>query len=1678
MSFPVLGRTNGNPQVKAFQFIEGRPSARKNQDGDDNNDKENIGDQISFGAGETKDSEPNARPENVSLACHTSSQTVVFPSTPGTRMPLADLVGDTDENRPTKITVEESPEDQISWHTVRSPGGSQVMKTPARRSQKRARSSSPPPSTAKRAKMEKESLDMKALRQSLKTPQTDPAAELWHRYATGTAKDTPLPLHNVAFAKLIESSSPYTGSDNLGNVSGLRRWTSCGVEWPTSKAKRQKTRQETIREQVEDVFADPVTVSGEDAVDRTKTSHFGSLLERIQESLLKSPEKNASEPEAKAPSSSSPLPVDGAEKIDREAISPCRASDLRTKIGKENSSQKDGLADDAELSSSSTFGGEDLCSDMLKEAAAPHNSSQSGALALETSAIEVVSESKPRQAVVEEVILNDEQEEFGPDLDFSEEDFEQIVASRPQSTANPAASTGKVEQMPTSGRALVLTTGPCSDDFDDGDVDEETLAALEAQATQTQRVSGSMKPPSEYGKPTIQRYKILELYTGLYTTEKGEHRPEKVLLVEDGKTKINKAITLRQSWYDTRCEKGSFVHVIGAFSDSGQCLIDDTHNMLILHPDHLISALVVADSFGCLRRAVLQDRIKATSEASPPQIYGTMLHEIFQECIAENRWDQEFLSALILTIISKHFEDLYEVNLNEQQVVEHLQSKTAVLQSWAETFVRSKPGPTASINDRNGKKAHMSVNKLLDIEEHIWSPMYGLKGNIDATIQVSMKDEQGERTLTVPLEIKTGMNSTNASHRAQTALYTLLLSDRYDVAIAYGILYYMEKSEISRIPAIRHEIRHMIMQRNELACSMRQREALPPMLKNPHTCDRCYAKTPCFIYHKLTEGGDGDTSGLKEKFDSLVRHLSPAHQVFFSRWDSLLSKEESEMMKFRRELWTMLSKEREKLGRCFANVSLVPGSESEEQGNSKINRYRYVFKKYEHTQDFSFTTSQITTGEPIVISDEKGHYALAKGYVVSVTKRSISVAVDRRLHNQRIRSRKFDHETNQSFCGMMNVSSQKSSSTPSPRKRKAEPMLFRLDKDEFSNGLAAVRNNLIQIMRSDVFHADDIRRLVVDLEKPTFRHDSTSYELSGPQSQMSINNDQRAAIEKIMSAQDYALVLGMPGTGKTTTIAHIIRALVAKGKSVLLTSYTHTAVDNILLKIQQDEIDILRIGAIAKVHPEVQTFARLAASPKGSIAEVEETYTRPKVVATTCLGINHPIFNTRIFDYCIVDEASQITLPVCLGPIRMARTFVLVGDHNQLPPLVQNREALSGGLDISLFRLLCETHPEAVASLRHQYRMNEEIMSLSNALIYGGSLVCGSEKTATKRLDLPFYEQATSQLHRDTSPSCRPDFCWLQSALSPTTAPPALFLNTDTLFQVHHEVLTGSRLTNVVEANLITQLARMLLLSGVSASSMGIITLYRSQLALIKTQLTSLSCSSTTRAAVDIEAHTADRFQGRDKDVILLSCVRSNDSNTVGDLLKDWRRVNVALTRAKSKLIIVGSKGTLSRGDELLAKLVKMLEGRKGGLLDLPPGAEDLEQHGMHLLSGLPASSTSPSATRVDDALDLSSSPSKEKQSRNASPSKQKRPVSTSKATGPATTTARPPLAPRSANANAVPASAVRRPFKAPAKTGIVNPRVVLGASKKAAGGHSGHTPTSSILEDILNDVVGEGVWD
>lgn len=164
-----------------------------------------------------------------------------------------------------------------------------------------------------------------------------------------------------------------------------------------------------------------------------------------------------------------------------------------------------------------------------------------------------------------------------------------------------------------------------------------------------------------------------------------------MLSVQGETIKLSKAVILRQAWIDSPCVTGSYIHVVGDFDRYGQCVVDDTQNLLILHPDHLISATVVGDSFTCMRKAVLGDRVKATSDTNQGTLYGHMLHEIFQEALRANRWDDEWMVSSIERVASHHMEGLFELNIEHATALDQLKARIVDLQAWAEIFISTKP---------------------------------------------------------------------------------------------------------------------------------------------------------------------------------------------------------------------------------------------------------------------------------------------------------------------------------------------------------------------------------------------------------------------------------------------------------------------------------------------------------------------------------------------------------------------------------------------------------------------------------------------------------------------------------------------------------------------------------------------------------------------------------------------------------------------------------------------------------------------------------------------------------------------------------------------------------------------------------------------------------------------------
>eukprot|EP00904_Undaria_pinnatifida_P014250 jgi/Undpi1/9956/HiC_scaffold_28.g12410.m1 len=584
-----------------------------------------------------------------------------------------------------------------------------------------------------------------------------------------------------------------------------------------------------------------------------------------------------------------------------------------------------------------------------------------------------------------------------------------------------------------------------------------------------------------------------------------------------------------------------------------------------------------------------------------------------------------------------------------------------------------------------------------------------------------------------------------------------------------------------------------------------------------------------------------------------------------------------------------------------------------------------------------------------------------------------------------------------------------------------------------------------------------------------------------------LNEDQRAAVRKLVTAKDYALMLGMPGTGKTWTIAFAVRVLLARGASVLITSYTHSAVDNLLLKLIEEGVPCLRVGRPASVHPGVQPHCVNYDGSAETTAAYSELVASAKVVGCTCLGVKHPLFSHRRFDYCVVDEAGQISQPVVLAPLRCADVFVLVGDHYQLPPLVTSSEALEAGMSESLFRRLCEAHPTSLQRLSYQYRMNGDVMALCNDLTYSGRLRCGNAQVENQRLVVhnlaaippptapgtpspsaiatggyrPAGSSSSSSsdgnnnISRNNSgknaplknpawqgktPPCKPVVPsatargggapepWLTSVLCPDRR--VVFLDTDALslqdgagggaqlaggggqltgrraqlagegprlaagraplaggggrggggraqlagggaqsgaggsaspwqgviagasrpfvgLEVRsspseHGEQGGGTLVNAVECDLVRLLAWGLDVAGFDLGEVGVISPYRSQVQLLQAEL--------KPSYPSLEINTIDKYQGRDKEVIVVSFVRSNAEGTVGHLLRDWRRLNVALSRAKRKLVLVGSLRTLS-SCAILSSLAGILKTR-GWVYPLPQGAHRVYPEGLLRSSG------------------------------------------------------------------------------------------------------------------------------
>ena len=452
-----------------------------------------------------------------------------------------------------------------------------------------------------------------------------------------------------------------------------------------------------------------------------------------------------------------------------------------------------------------------------------------------------------------------------------------------------------------------------------------------------------------------------------------------------------------------------------------------------------------------------------------------------------------------------------------------------------------------------------------------------------------------------------------------------------------------------------------------------------------------------------------------------------------------------------------------------------------------------------------------------------------------------------------------------------------------------------------------------------------------------------------------LNPTQERAVNEVLWAKDVAIVHGPPGTGKTTTLVEAINETLMRESQVLVCAQSNMAVDWISEKLVDRGINVLRIGNPTRVNDKMLGFTyerRFESHPdypqlwairkairelrsnrkKGSesfhqkmdrlrsrAAEIEirinaELFGEARVIACTLVGSAHRLLEGMKFGTLFIDEAAQALEAACWIPMRRAGRVILAGDHCQLPPTVKSIAALRAGLGKTLMERIAENKPEVVTLLKIQYRMNEDIMRFSSDWFYGGQVESAPQIKYRSILDFDHPISWIDTSNEENQITIEGEDS-LEDSASTSSSSSAANQNSDLNFK---EQFVGesfgrinkaeAELTLLTLAEYFTKIGKQRVLGD--SIDVGIISPYRAQVQYLKKLIKKYEFFKPYRRLISV--NTVDGFQGQERDVILISLVRSNDEGQIG-FLKDLRRMNVAMTRARMKLIILGNKDTMTQ---------------------------------------------------------------------------------------------------------------------------------------------------------------------
>lgn len=871
---------------------------------------------------------------------------------------------------------------------------------------------------------------------------------------------------------------------------------------------------------------------------------------------------------------------------------------------------------------------------------------------------------------------------------------------------------------------------------------------------------------------------------------------EKILHVQEKKSKGTAKCCLRGIWFDTDVSTGDVVSAKGIFNDDRKMyIISNQHGIIVVNPDQLISGTSVVGTLFCARKAVLSERFRGVDAGDSKIMHiGSIVHEILQRAMRERLLTIDKVRSVAENILSSPsiIQLLYSCKLSIKELQLDLEPFITRIFQFMQQYVADTTGVYSVSKNGNVQPYEGRIGEVRDIEENIWSPRLGLKGKIDATVTVYQPSNPRLRKL-VPIEIKTGKPSFSFEHKGQLILYQMMMQDM-GRQIESGLLLYIKDGLMSEFQATRPDESGLITTRNRLAKYMSvevvERDLsinLPEPISHPTACERCPYNILCCSFlkkdKKILVPSSHPLSKLQGK---VIAHLQDSHFQYFLHWCHLITLEHNEMKKaFNvKHLWTKEPEIRAAKGNALINLQI-------HSVLSQNDEFLHQFKC--HDASFDFTSTQFEIGDYLIVSTTNRVFITA-GKVTKIEPSIITLTLQKDLTRQH-GSEKFHLD----------------------RYESQSQSVF-----NFSNIGILLENNEEKCI-------NELRKIIVDKKPAEYVNTlPKAYQEKINKSMGRMNHVQRQAIIKALTCQNYMLIKGLPGTGKSHTLVNLIHILGMMGKSVLITSHTNSAVDNILLRLKERGIKFLRLGSNARIHQSLREFSESTLVEKcKTVEDLEALYKGFQIVACTCLGSSHALLSQRRFDVCVVDEATQIFQPTVIRPLLSSNKFILVGDPEQLAPLVKSNDGRVLGANESLFERLDSENATFVLGL--QYRMNATITKLANSLTYKGSLKCADEKIEKASMEIPNPFQLRVKLlsHK-----------WLSKILSNHLDMACTLVDTGDVYEMatkFKESLSEDRpgksklYINYCEIGVVLHLVNLLLESGVEGESIGIIAPYRDQ---------------------------------------------------------------------------------------------------------------------------------------------------------------------------------------------------------------------------------------------------------